>query len=109
VTKSRDDSGNRCLISEVRKVKIELRPSDISEIFQIPREATYRDLEETSIDLGKENLARILTGKDDAVWLGLHSLRVAFLPNMSSYIGCFAHTSCLTHSLARFHLSKPFS
>jgi len=54
----------------VRKVKIELRPSDISEIFRIPREATHRDPEETSINLGKENLARVLTGKDDAVWLG---------------------------------------
>ena len=70
VTKSRDDLGNRCLVSEVRKVKIELRPSDISEIFQIPREVTHRDPKETSIDLGKENLTRVLTGKDDAVWLG---------------------------------------
>ena len=54
----------------MRKVKIELRPSDIANTFQIPREASHRDLEELSMDLGKENLARIITGKNDAIWLG---------------------------------------
>jgi len=38
VTRNRDDLGNRCLMTEVRKVKIELRPSDIAKMFQIPRE-----------------------------------------------------------------------
>lgn len=70
MTSSRDDSGNTCLVTEVRKVKIELRPSNIAETFQIPRKASHRDPEEASVDLGKENLARILTEKDDVVWLG---------------------------------------
>ena len=33
VISSRDDLENRCLISKVRKVIIELRPSDIAETF----------------------------------------------------------------------------
>lgn len=70
VAASRDDSGNRCLKTEVRKVKIELRPSDIAEMFQIPREAPPGSQDESDVDLGKENLAKVLTGKDDAVWLG---------------------------------------
>jgi len=53
VSSSRDDSRNKCLIFEVRKVKIELRPLNISEIFQILRKATHRDLDESSVDLGK--------------------------------------------------------
>jgi len=53
VTGSRDDSGNRCLISKVRKVKVELRPSDITDMFQIPREEPQRALDESSVDLRK--------------------------------------------------------
>ena len=70
VTSSRDDTGNRCLILEVRKVKIELRFSDIADMFQILGEAPHRATEELSMDLGMENFARIMMGKNNAVWLG---------------------------------------
>ena len=73
MSSSKDNSGNKCLISEVRKVKIELRPSNIADIFQIPRKVAHRDPKDSSVDLGKENMARILTGKNDVIWLG-HTL-----------------------------------
>ena len=46
VSDNKDDSGNRCLTMEVRKVKIHLRPVDIAKIFDIPRKAPSRALEE---------------------------------------------------------------
>jgi len=42
VTSNREDSRNRCLVTKVRKLKIELRPSDIADMFNIPREEPQR-------------------------------------------------------------------
>ena len=70
VTTTRDDLGNRCLVTEVRGTKVYFTPSVITSMFGLPTQAPLLELEVPEDSFEKERLTTLLAESEDVVWLG---------------------------------------